>query len=266
MKVILLFLATLSTLACTARQTVIVHICDPQFGFTSANKDVEYESKQMQRVVDMVNELMPDMVIFGGDMVNRNNSEQQYEAFKNTTSKLNPSIEVHYIVGNHDVAISGGWVSGEPFKSRFGEDRFSIVKNGALIVGFNSVLLKNETKEPAKEQQQLEWLRKELSKKAKVKLLFCHHPLFLRSIDEAQNYSVLDKERRVKYFNLFADNNVKAIFAAHLRDNAGCEHNGIKMITTTSTGKQLGKAKAGVRIITINGKNISETFREIATD
>jgi predicted phosphodiesterase len=60
------------------------------------------------------------------------------------------------------------------------------------------------------------------------------------------------------YFYLFAEADVDAVFAGHLHDNRTAEYEGIPMLTTTSSGYQLGDAPSSVRLITVSGRKVKE--------
>jgi hypothetical protein len=56
---------------------------------------------------------------------------------------------------------------------------------------------------------------------------------------------------------------VDAVFAGHLHASAAGEYNGIPMLTTTSSGYQLGDEHPSVRVIKIEDGVITEYLEEI---
>lgn len=242
--------------------TVIVQVTDPQMGFYSDNRDMAYETAALTRVVEAVNRLRPDAVVFTGDYVHNPADETQWAEFLRIVALIDPRIKTVYVPGNHDVRCKNGSVDMTPYTEHLGSDRFSIRVKGALLTGFNSDYLKDETRDPSKEEEQFRWLERSLQckKKREVSIVFAHHPFFLERIDEPEGYSTLSPERRRRYFGLFAETGVKAVFTGHLHDNAAASHNGILMITASAVGRQLGSAESGLRIITIREGRIDHRY------
>ena len=63
----------------------------------------------VSRVVDRVNELNPDLILFTGDLVNRNSTEA--EPFVHTLSRLHARYGVFSVMGNHDYGDYEDWPS-----------------------------------------------------------------------------------------------------------------------------------------------------------
>jgi 3',5'-cyclic AMP phosphodiesterase CpdA len=148
-------------------------------------------------------------------------------------------------------------VDSSPFTSLFGEDRFVHRIEGVTIMGLNSNLIKYN--DPS-EVEQIQWIGDELSKTdpEDVKIVFAHHPFFIENIDEEDSYFPIQQSKRRAYFDLFAEHGVDAVFAGHLHASAAGEYKGIPMLTTTSSGYQLGDERPSVRLITVTGNKVSE--------
>ena len=89
-------------------------------------------------------------------------------------------------------------------------------------------------------------------------LVFGHHPFFCENIDEEDSHVQITKSKRHQYFDYFKSKGVDAVFAGHLHDNSAGEYEGIPMLTTTSSGYQLGEGPASIRVITIKDGQMSE--------
>jgi 3',5'-cyclic AMP phosphodiesterase CpdA len=115
------------------------------------------------------------------------------------------------------------------------------------------------------EGEQIQWIGDELSKTdpEDVKIVFAHHPFFIENIDEADSYFPIQQSKRRTYFDLFAEYGVDAVFAGHLHASAAAEYKGIPMLTTTSSGYQLGDERPSVRVIKIEDGVITEYLEEI---
>lgn len=253
--------------ACATDPYVVVQVADAQLGFTAADRsqregteyvnDLTYESACLASAVAFINEIRPDAVVFTGDQVNRPADEEQWNMFLELISSIDGSVKVFHVPGNHDVLIGDGKVDLAPFAGRFGEDRFIHTERGVRLVGINSNFIRYN--DPSEEGQKA-WLDEVLQKSSsdEVSLIFTHHPFFLESIDEDDGYFQIQKDKRRTYFDMFKEHGVNAVFAGHLHDSRAAEYQGIPMLTTTSAAYQLGKSAPSVRVIRVNGDEVSE--------
>ncbi len=264
MKKLLLLCTILAAASCSPRTYTIVQIADAQLGFDAAVKgsapgaqyvnDLTYEKECFERAAESITGLNPDMIVFTGDQIHRPLDQEQWEAFGELLTLLPDNAVVKHLPGNHDVLISEGKVDNTPFTSRFGEDRFVYRKGRFCIIGINSSLIKHDD---PREEEQYEWLKATLEEAGEntIKVIFCHHPFFVSDIDEEDGHVAIAKDKRKKYFDLFADSGVSAVYAGHLHHSAEGEYRGVAMKTTTSVGYQLGEDEASYRLIylTIRG-------------
>ncbi len=228
-----------------------IQVTDPQFGMISENKGFAEESDLYSKAVEKINALSPDLVIITGDLVHDRSNKAQWEEFRRITSQLR-SKKVSITPGNHDIGQEPSETEINEFKAMFGSDRFSFIYKKCCFIGFNSNLIKAAT--PRLEEEQYEWLKEELSKAsgAKQTFLFSHHPFYINNPDEPEEYFNIKPDLRKKYLALFSEYGVDAIFAGHLHRNAVAESGAIKMITTSSAGKQLGKDLPGFRLVNVS--------------
>lgn len=248
----------LAAASCSPRTFSIVQIADAQLGFDAAVKgqepgaiyvnDLTYEKECFERAAESISGLKPDMIVFTGDQIHRPLDQEQWDAFGELLTLLPDNAVVKHLPGNHDVLISEGKVDNTPFTSHYGEDRFVYMQGKFCIIGINSSLIKhNDTRE----EEQYEWLKATLEEAGEnsIKVIFCHHPFFVSDIEEEDGHVAIAKDKRRKYFDLFADNGVRAVYAGHLHHGAEGEYRGVAMKTTTSVGYQLGEDKASYRLI-----------------
>jgi predicted MPP superfamily phosphohydrolase len=78
----------------------IVQLSDIHLGSWLSNKP-------LQRAVDQVNELNPDIIVFTGDMVNYSTSEVR--GFENVLAQLKAPLGIYAILGNHDYGDYVSW-------------------------------------------------------------------------------------------------------------------------------------------------------------
>ena len=264
MKKILLLCTILAAASCSPRTFSIVQIADAQLGFDAAVKgqepgaiyvnDLTYEKECFEHAAESLRGLKPEMIVFTGDQIHRPLDQEQWETFGELLSLLPVDALVKHLPGNHDLLISEGKVDCTPFTSRYGEDRFVYKKGRFCIIGINSSLIKHND---PREEEQYEWLKSTLEEAGEntIKVIFCHHPFFVSDIEEEDGHVAIAKDKRKKYFDLFADNGVSAVYAGHLHHSAEGAYRGVAMKTTTSVGYQLGEDEASYRLIylTIRG-------------
>ena len=251
----------LAAASCSPKTFSIVQIADTQLGFDAAVKadapgaeyvnDLTYETGCFKKAAEYIRNGKPDMIVFTGDQIHRPLDQEQWDAFNDLLTLLPSDCKVMHLPGNHDILISDGKVDNTPFTSRYGSDRFVYNVGKFCIIGINSNLIKYD--DPM-EEEQFEWLETTLeqSDENSVKVIFCHHPFFLTDIDEEDSYFPIQKTKRKRYFDLFADYGVSAVFAGHRHDNSKGEYKGIKMKTATSVAYQIGEAKPSFRFILLS--------------
>lgn len=261
MKKLLLLCTILAAASCSPKIFSIVQIADAQLGFDAAVKgqepgatyvnDLTYEKECFERAAESIRGLKPDMIVFTGDQIHRPLDQEQWDKFNELLTLLPSDAKVMHLPGNHDVLISEGKVDNTPFTSRYGSDRFVYNVGKFCVIGINSNLIKYDD---TGEEEQFQWLKTTLeqSGESAVKVIFCHHPFFLTDIDEEDSYFPIQKAKRKRYFDLFADYGVSAVFAGHRHDNSEGEYKGIKMQTATSVAYQIGEAKPSFRFIMLS--------------
>ncbi len=241
-----------------------IQLSDPQFGFLHKTTDgLQKEIQNYEKAVSTVNQMKPDFVVITGDFVHEPRDTNQLAIFKRITNKINSSIPVHYVPGNHDVGNKPTADDISFYNGQYGDDKFSFQHKGVNFIGINSSLIKGESTEL--EKKQLVWLNQKLKKgkKYKASILFTHHPIFLYDPAEADDeYFNLPKSTRLKYLKLFEENKVKAIFAGHYHRNAYGKYNDIEMITTSAIGVPF-KGPSGFQIIEIKGNSISHRYHSL---
>lgn len=272
MKKLFLLSIILVAASCSPKTLTIIQIADAQLGFDAAVKgsvpgaeyvnDLTFETECFKRAAEQISKEQPDMIVFTGDQIHRPLDQEQWDTFDELTALLPSDAVVRHLPGNHDVLISDGKVDSTPFTSRYGEDRFVYSKGKFCVIGLNSSLIMHDD---PREEEQFHWLQNvlESAPKNSIKVIFCHHPFFVSDIDEEDGHVAIAKEKRRKYFDLFADKGVSAVFAGHLHHSAEGEYRGVAMKTTTSAAYQLGEDNASVRRVVLTsggGKHHVEDF------
>jgi len=115
--------------------------------------------------------------------------------------------------------------------------------------------------------EQERWLRAELTK-AKAAgtphiVVFQHHPWFITSAAEPDQYFNIPLARRTAYMALFREFGVKYLFCGHYHRNAEGRDGDIQNITSGPVGKPLGGAKSGLRVAIVRDAGIEHRYYEL---
>ena len=248
--------------SCTqSKPFTFVQLSDTQMGMISNNQDVEAERALYSQAVAYINRTRPAFVVITGDFVNKQTDIVQINAFKEITALIDRKIPVYLAPGNHDIGLNPTQEEIDFYLKHYGYDRFSFNYGGVCFAGLNSSFIKADLPQ---EKEQLAWLKDVFAKnKSKRKVIFIHHPFFLKDIAENEAYFNLPPQKRRDYFRLFKENNTKVVFAGHHHQNGAAAYDGIEMITTSAVGKQLGNAKSGFREVTVYPDTITHRYVEI---
>jgi len=205
---------------CSSKPYTFFQMADTQFGFFNANKEFSRETVNMEKAIAESNRLKPAFVVICGDLVNKPGDLAQIAEYKRIAAKLDPSIKLYSVSGNHDVENVPTPASLELYKQHFGEDRYTFRSGNMFGIIINSSLIKDPSLAPAEAAAQENWLRinLEMAKKSGAKniMVFMHHSLFLKDPNEPDEYFNINTERRKIYLELFKQYGVKQVFSRSL--------------------------------------------------
>lgn len=231
-----------------------LQLSDPQFGFLANNKDFAQETANFDFAIATANRLRPAFVVITGDLVNRSGDAAQIAEFKRIAAKLDPAIHLYPVPGNHDIGNKPTPQSIDAYVKQFGPDHYRFREGNLVGLVVNSSLI--HTPDAAEElyRAQQKWLQEELEK-AKPEglkvIVFQHHPLFLKSADEPDQYFNLPLVRRTPYVELLQRNGVTHVFTGHLHQEKTAKAGELEIVVTGATGKPLGGTKSGMRIAVV---------------
>jgi 3',5'-cyclic AMP phosphodiesterase CpdA len=259
----LMFISACSSIGSASKLTFF-QMADTQFGFFNANKEFSRETVNMEKAIAESNRLKPAFVVICGDLVNKPGDMAQIAEYKRIAAKLDPSIKLYSVSGNHDVENVPTIASLALYKKHFGDDRYTFRSGNVLGIILNSSLIKDPSLAPIEAANQLEWLIQVLkdAKKSNAQniMIFMHHSLFLKDSNEPDEYFNINTERRNIYLNLFKTYGVKQVFAGHYHRNAYGKFGDMEMITTGPVGRPLGVDSSGFRIINVKGKIVDHRY------
>jgi len=262
--ILLLVVSTGCSSLQTANKLTFFQMADTQFGFFNANKEFSRETVNYEKAIAETNRLKPSFVVVCGDLVNKPGDLPQISEYKRISAKLDPSIKIYSVSGNHDVENIPTVASLALYKQHFGSDRYTFRSGNIFGIVINSSLIKDPSLAPAETAVQLEWLIEVLedAKKSNAKniMVFMHHSLFLKDPNEADEYFNINTERRKIYLELFKKYGVKQVFAGHYHRNAYGKAGDMEMITTGPVGRPLGADSSGFRIVNVKGKIVDHKY------
>jgi serine/threonine-protein phosphatase CPPED1 len=244
-----------------------IQLSDPQLGMFSNNANFVQDAANFEFAVASVNRLHPAFVIITGDLVNKAGDRAQIAEYRRIVAKIDPSIPVYNVAGNHDVENVPTPASLEAYTKIFGPDRYTFRYGGLIGIVLNSSLIHSPDKAPQQLAEQEKWLRDELAK-ARVEnpqhiVVFQHHPWFLAAPSEADQYFNIPLARRVAYMTLFREFGVRYLFSGHYHRNAEARDGNIQAITTGPVGKPI-EAKSGIRVVIVRSDKIDHRYYELS--
>ena len=258
-------LLCLSSFAVRAAQPFFfIQLSDPQFGMFTGNKDFEQETANFEFAVATVNRLRPAFAIITGDLVNKPGDAAQIAEYKRIVGKINSSIPVYDVVGNHDIENVPTPDTITAFTNRFGPDHYTFRHAGFAGIVMNSMLLHSPQKTTNEAAAQESWLRAELARAksdgAQHIVVFQHHPWFLKSADETNQYFNIPQERRAPHLALFHEFGVKYLFSGHYHRNAVARDGDLEAVTTGPVGQPQGEDKSGLRVVIVRDDKIEHRY------
>ncbi len=264
----LALLALLAGAAGSARQNnpdyFFIQLADPQFGAFTADRDFVQETANYEFAVANINRLHPRFVVICGDLINKASDPAQAAEYFRITAKIDPSITVYAVPGNHDVGNEPTPDSLASYRARFGMDYYSFRQGGLYGIVLDSSLISAPGKAQTEADKQEAWLKEELKKAqasgARHIVVFQHHSWFLEQPAEASQYFNIPIEQRMRYLALLKGAGVRYVFAGHYHRNAYGKDGDLEMITNGPVGRPLGSDPSGIRIVTVREDRIEHRY------
>lgn len=241
-----------------------IQMSDPQFGFFNKDLDFIKETANFERAIAEANRLKPAFVIVTGDLVNIPGDAKQIAEYKRITAKLDPAIKLYNLPGNHELTNNPTPAALAAYRKDFGADYYTFRKGDLFGIVLNSGLIADPSGVLEEAEKQDKWLlnafKKAKKSGCKSIVVFQHHPLFLLTPDEKDEYFNIPTPIRKKYLKLYKENGVSHIFAGHLHKNSFGKDGEMEMVTTGPVGRPLGSDPSGIRIVTVKNGNIEHTY------
>lgn len=241
-----------------------LQMSDPQFGMYTADGDFAQETANFEFAIANANRLRPAFVVVCGDLINKPADAAQTAEYLRIAAKLDPSIKLYNVAGNHDVRNEPTAESLAAYRRKFGPDYYAFRYQDFAGFVIDSSLIQHPDKAPEEAARQEQWLASELEKVkregARRIAVFQHIPWFLENQDEADQYFNLPREARQKYLPLFQRTGVSYAFAGHYHRNAYAEGPSLQIITTGPVGKPLGPDPSGIRVVVVRESTMDSQY------
>lgn len=239
-------------------------LSDPQLGMFAKDQNFAQETANFEFVIANLNRLHPRFVVICGDLVNHTGDAAEIAEYKRILHKLDSSIPVYSVAGNHDVGNVPSQTTLGSFRNAIGKDYYTFRQNGIFGIVLNSNLIRSPQGDPAAAQQQEQWLEKTLtnvkSSPDTQTVIFQHIPYFIHNPDEPEEYFNIPQPARSKYLNIFKQAGVQYVFAGHTHKSSIGEDGQLTEIITGAVGMPLGGSTSGFRIVTVTGKKLESTW------
>jgi 3',5'-cyclic AMP phosphodiesterase CpdA len=244
-----------------------IQLSDPQLGMFTDNKDFAQDAANFEFAVTAVNRLRPAFVVVTGDLVNKPGDNAQIAEYRRIIAKIDPSIPVYNISGNHDVKNVPTPESLAAYEKSFGPDRYVFRHRSVTGLVLNSTLIHSPQEAQTQLAEQERWLRAELTRARAAGpghiVIFQHHPWFIANASEPDQYFNIPLARRAAYLALFREFGVRYLFCGHYHRNAEARDGTLENITSGPVGKPLGGAKSGLRVAIVRDDRIEHRYYEL---
>jgi 3',5'-cyclic AMP phosphodiesterase CpdA len=239
-------------------------LADPQFGMFATDRSFAQETANYEFAVAAVNRLKPGFVVILGDLVNKAGDTGQIREYQRISEKIDPSIPVYHVAGNHDVGNEPTPDSLAAYRMNFGRDYYSFRAGPVYGIVLNSTLIHSPRSARSEYEKQDAWVKKELAaakaSQAQHILVFQHHPCFLKDAQEDDRYENIPRERRLPLLALFHDHGVRYVFAGHTHRNVAARDGQLQVAAIGPVGQPLGQGGSGIGIATVTAGGVEHRF------
>ncbi|MHB1857016.1 MAG: metallophosphoesterase [Acidobacteriaceae bacterium] len=259
-----LFAMLLPTAAESGKPWFFAVLADPQFGMYAKDKNFAQETANFEFAIANLNRLHPRFVVICGDLVNRTGDASEIAEYKRVLQKLDPSIPVYNVAGNHDVGNVPTPETVAAFHTAIGRDYYAFSQGDIFGIMLDSNLIRAPQGDPDAARQQEVWLEKTLasakSNSNQQVVIFQHIPYFIRDPNEAEGYFNIPQPARRKYLDVLEQAGVTYVFAGHYHRNAMGVDGPLTEVVTGAVGMPLGGSLSGFRIVTVEGRKLNSIW------
>jgi serine/threonine-protein phosphatase CPPED1 len=239
-------------------------LTDPQLGMYANDKNFVQETANFEFAVATVNRLKPSFLVVLGDMVNKTGEPDQIKEFQKILKKIDASIPVYLVAGNHDVGHEPTPETLAAYRKSFGRDYYSFRAGPVYGIVLDTTIMVSSKNVASDYQDQLSWLKKELetakaSGAAQI-IVFQHHPYFTTDAKEADQTFNIPGESRKQFLDLLHAYGVHYVFAGHTHKNYDAKDGDLEMITSAPVGMPFGEDGSGIRLAAVTASGVQHRY------
>jgi 3',5'-cyclic AMP phosphodiesterase CpdA len=231
-----------------------VQMCDTQLGFGGYDHDL----KSFKTAVSQINTLNPDFVVICGDLVEQAN-DSSYVDFKKIMAGF--KMPCYVASGNHDIGNIPNNSTLDYYRNTIGKDYYKFQYKESSFIVTNTQLWKEDVGEESIRHDN--WFKKTLKEEQQSgnKKIFVigHYPLFLKTVNEKEEYFNLPKTKREELLQLFEQNGVVAYLSGHTHKTLINQYRNILFVSGETTSKNFDNNPFGFRLWNV-GDSITQNF------
>jgi serine/threonine-protein phosphatase CPPED1 len=237
-------------------------LSDPQMGMYAHDRDFAQETANLEFAVANLNRLHPQFVVVCGDLVNRTGDAAEIAEYKRILQKLDPSIPVYNVPGNHDLGNVPTPASIQAYRAAFGKGFYSFTDGPVFGIVLDSNLISAPEKSSDFARRQRQWLADTLKNAPAGRqiIVFQHIPYFLHDPAEKDQYFNIPAAERSDYLDLLINSGVRYVFAGHYHRNAGGTDGPLTEVVTGAVGMPIGDSVSGLRLVSVRNGAIDSRW------
>jgi 3',5'-cyclic AMP phosphodiesterase CpdA len=228
----------------------------------------EREELLFSEAIAAANELRPDAVVVCGDMIQHWDSDEELSLLRTVVGRLDPSIPIHWVPGNHDVAPDTFRPTLEGlarYAEAFGPDRYAAEIGRVRLIVINSSSIHSPDLVPAEREANLGFMEAELAeadRRDQIPIVCSHHPWFLDAGHSAAAL-VLPEEQRDRLLEIARIGRLRTLVSGHIHGNNVDSAGELQQITTTATGLPFRDDPSGYRIVEVYDDRVEHEARAL---
>ncbi len=225
-----------------------VQLCDPQLGMSERFEGCSYadDVNSFRQAVKQINALKPDFVVICGDLVH-SFSAKSIADFLRVKNEF--TVPCYCVAGNHDVGEKPTAAYLQRYREAIGKDYYSFEHKGYTFVIANTQLwnlpLEGESK---KHHDWVVQTLKEAKKRGSPVFMAGHYPLYVKNLEEKEDYCNLPLNIRKKLLPIYVESGVVAVLSGHTHKTIINNYQGIQLVTGEVTSKSLDHGPLGFRL------------------
>jgi serine/threonine-protein phosphatase CPPED1 len=262
MRLVAFFAFALASMSAQNTPWFFAILSDPQMGMYAHDRDFAQETANLEFAVANLNRLHPQFIVVCGDLVNRTGDAAEIAEYKRILQKLDPSVPVYNVAGNHDLGNVPTPKSIRAYRAAFGKDFYSFKAGPVFGIVLDSSLISAPQKTSDAARQQRQWLADTLKNAPAGRqiIVFQHIPYFIHDPAEKDQYFNIPAPQRRDYLDLLKKHGVRSVFAGHYHRNAGGTDGPLNEVVTGAVGMPIGGSLSGLRLVSVSGNSVESRW------